>query len=392
MANKFLYLSNVCSKKEYDNIFNGNTKKSIAWQSMKFNRLFAEGLQKNGCSVDVLSSRPINRVISKELFYKQKNDCENGVNFNYLGFINFKILRQISLYFNASKSISRWQKTNKDGTIVCDILNYSLLKSAIRKKKKNKVIGIITDLPEILEGRLSFKIRQWNKLIKKCDGFVVLAKPMVDRLQLTKKPCVVIEGFCDIDMLDTLNKLECKYEKRVVLYSGCIHKKYGIKNLVDAFSMLNQEDIELHIYGSGDWQEGLEECCKSNKKIKYFGVKSNEEVVNAQMKSTLLVNPRPVDEEYVKYSFPSKNMEYIASGTPMLTTNLPSMPIEYKEHCFVVENNDIDLLKNKMEEILKIDKVQLYKFGCDAKKWALENKNNKVMAKKFLEELLETNE
>ena len=40
---------------------------------------------------------------------------------------------------------------------------------------------------------------------------------------------------------------------------------------------------------------------------------NHPKIVKEEKKSTLLVNPRFTNEEYTKYSFPSKNMEYMAS-------------------------------------------------------------------------------
>ncbi len=380
----------MCSRKEYSNIFKKDIGKSVSWQSVKFNRLFAEGLVANDCRVEVLSSRPINRNISKTFVYKSKKDEENGVRFNYLSFINFKFLRPLSLYLNAKRFIKKWVRDNND-LIVCDILNFTLLKTAIKCRKNAKLVGIITDLPEILEGKQSAKVKTWNKMIRACDYFVVLAEPMIEKLGIKDKPYVVIEGFCDKMMESSDNRLEDKDKNNVIMYSGSIHKKYGISNLVDAFLALNVKNSELHIYGDGDWKENLQRLCKTHNNIKYFGVKDNLDVVKAQTKAILLVNPRPIDEEYVKYSFPSKNMEYLASGTPMLTTKLPSMPSEYNKHCFVVDNNDVDTLKIKLEEILKMGKENLHLFGIKAKNWALKNKNNISMTKKILD-MVNTNE
>ena len=43
-----------------------------------------------------------------------------------------------------------------------------------------------------------------------------------------------------------------------------------------------------------------------------------------------MVNPRgPHDGEYVEYSFPSKNIEYMGTGRPCVFCKLPGMPVDY---------------------------------------------------------------
>ena len=38
------------------------------------------------------------------------------------------------------------------------------------------------------------------------------------------------------------------------------------------------------------------------------------------------VNPRQNNEEFTKYSFPSKTMEYLASGVPVVAYKLDGIP------------------------------------------------------------------
>lgn len=64
---------------------------------------------------------------------------------------------------------------------------------------------------------------------------------------------------------------------------------------------------------------------KIDNRNKYFRVVPNQAVAEEELKATLLVNLRPSNEEFTKYSFPSKNMEYMVLGTPTLTTRTKEM-------------------------------------------------------------------
>ena len=97
----------------------------------------------------------------------------------------------------------------------------------------------------------------------------------------------------------------------------------------------HSDDIELWLFGSGDMEKDITDYCKSDQRIKYFGMVPREKVVKFEKKAKLLVNPRPTNNEFTKYSFPSKTIEYMASGTPLLTTRLPGIPSEYFDHVFV---------------------------------------------------------
>ena len=163
-----------------------------------------------------------------------------------------------------------------------------------------------------------------------------------------------------------------------------IDKKYGIKYLTEAFLKADIPYAELHIYGNGDFEEELIEICKTNHNVKYFGVRPNDEVVSNQLKSTLLINPRPTNAEYTKYSFPSKNMEYMVSGTPVLTTKLAGMPEEYYPYVYLIEEETVEGLEKKLAEVLSAHKEELHKKGTISKEWVLKNNNNVKQAEKII--------
>lgn len=208
---------------------------------------------------------------------------------------------------------------------------------------------------------------------------------MNQRINKKHSPYIVIEGYSDINMMECDNNLSNKYEKKVCIYAGGIHKRYGIKNLTEAFIEANIENSELHIYGNGDYEQELLDICKRNESIKYFGVKANDYILKEQLKATLLINPRPINEEFTKYSFPSKNMEYMASGTPVLTTLLPGMPIEYHDHVFLIKSDNILGIKEALISVLSKDRLSLHKKGINAKGFVLTKKDNISQSQKILE-------
>ena len=95
-----------------------------------------------------------------------------------------------------------------------------------------------------------------------------------------------------------------------------------------------------------------------------------------ELKATLLVNPRFTTEKLTRYSFPSKNMEYMASGTPLLTTNLPGMPNEYHNYVFLFREETVDGYADAIRRVLTYSDWELQDFGRKASQFVLQNKNN----------------
>ena len=128
------------------------------------------------------------------------------------------------------------------------------------------------------------------------------------------KPSVVIEGIVDVRAKCESNK--GRRREKVCMYSGSIHKIYGIKKLLDSFLAMNNTDYILEIYGDGDYRAELVELAAKHDCIIYKGLVSRDVIVARQKQVALLINPRPSSYEYTQYSFPSKIMEYMLSGTP----------------------------------------------------------------------------
>ena len=234
-------------------------------------------------------------------------------------------------------------------------------------------------------------IRFNNYIINKFSSYVFLTEQMNKLINTKSKPYIVIEGQVDINMKDMPNRLINKYEKKIIHFAGGLHIRYGLKILVEAFIRANIENAELHLYGSGDFELELKELCKDNLKVKYFGIVPNDYIITEQLKSTLLVNPRPTDQEVTKYSFPSKNMEYMASGTPVLTTKLPGMPKEYYDYVYLIEDETEEGIVKTLKEVLNKSSEELHEIGFRAKEFVIKEKNNINQAEKIIELIKITN-
>lgn len=393
-----LYTSNFCSNKEFERIYDMCGIKPL--QSIqKFNVLLGNGLVENeGINLDVVTSAPVNFKMCKKLFWKSKIEKENNINYNYCFMINFPIIKHITLFFSSIIAIKKWYKkvkNDKDNIIIydayCPII--SNVATAIGKKHNIDVIALYTDVPKCMGSNLNKQkaIKKiFNKIYNYMDdksnktakGYILLTEQMNEVVNVNTKPYIVIEGFVDKNF-NVKNGIEDKYNKFTLMYAGGLYEKYGIKMLIDAVKEIDNNEIQLLLFGEGELVQKLKE--DKNPKIVFGGSLLNYQIVKEEAKSTVLVNPRFTNEEYTKYSFPSKNMEYMVSGTPTLTTCLPGMPKEYFEHIYLIEEETVEGVKRAIENLIKIDREKLHQKGLNAQKFVLENKNNYIQAKKIID-------
>lgn len=378
----FVYSVTTCSDRAYRELFADKPIKP-AFQSQKYHRLLIEGLASHA-PVDVVANLPLNRSVMDENVVRLPDEEEGGAHYHYMKMYRNPIRKL--LHVALATFFMTWKRAKKDSVVVVDVLNrtaafFGMLAARV---KGVPCIGIVTDLPDQLGGG-KFYMGMANFVIRHCTHYVFLTEAMNDYLGNSGKPYVVLEGHADISMKQKIPSMERKNPCRVCLYAGGISKQYGLQNLVEGFRQVEDPRARLHIYGPGDYVEQVKEAAAEDPRIFYGGMLLSSEVVEKEMEATLLVNPRPTLESFVKYSFPSKTMEYMASGTPVLTTRLPGMPKEYYPYVDFIEDESPEGVAMALREVLKNDDEALFQKGAAARKFVLEQRNNVVQAKKIVE-------
>lgn len=191
----------------------------------------------------------------------------------------------------------------------------------------------------------------------------------------------IIEGFTDIHQKEPKDTNIGK--KNAIMYAGSLYEKFGIKYLLSAFHEIDG-DYELWLFGKGDLKKEIELYAQKDTRIKYWGVRPNEEILEYEKKAKLLVNPRFTVNEFTKYSFPSKLMEYMASGTPLLTTKLLGIPDDYHDKMFFIDDETIAGLKNSLLRCLAKPQKELDSFGRNTQAFVMNEKNNYKQIGKLL--------
>lgn len=383
-----VYTATVCSNSVYQDLFSESKIKPAA-PAQKYHRLLIEGLAAN-TKVDVVANPPVLRSILEKPWKVLPEEQVGNACYHHLPAIRNPILKQF--YITLASFWKTFKLLKKDSAVVLDCLNRTISLSAVlaAKLKGCRCVAIVTDLPDILqENNLVVKLTYF--ILRHSTDYVLMTEPMNERVNPTNKPYVVLEGHSDISLADCEVSLEKKASPRVCMYAGDISKLYDLDKLVEGFRKANIPNTRLELYGYCDFTEELNQISQEDPRVFYGGVRLNSEIVEREQAASLLVNPWPTKKEYVKefltYSFPSKNMEYMASGTPVLTTVLPGMPKEYYPYVYLLEEETADGIANALTEIFAQGDELMLEKGKAAKKFVMETRNNVVQAAKILEML-----
>ncbi|MBP3590870.1 MAG: glycosyltransferase family 4 protein [Clostridia bacterium] len=325
----------------------------------------------------------------RDAFLKDTDWTYQGVRGHEIGSINVPFLKQSSRARRTKKILKKTVSAGDEIVIYSAYMPF--LKAIYKLPKGIKVTVIVTDLPEFYDlGKVS-KLRSFlrnmqNRMIYKymqrVDRFVVLTEQMCEPLKVGNRPWIRMEGICNAVQTDSARP---EASTKAILYSGTLHYQYGIKNLLDAFSKITVEGAELWICGGGEAEKEIRELEKKDSRVKFFGFCSQEKVAELRSKAAVLVNPRTNEGEYTKYSFPSKTMEYMASGKPVVMYKLDGVPAEYDEHLFYADaTNAVDGLQAAIEAVL--DNYESAKTKAEkAQKFVLENKNGVAQASRLID-------
>lgn len=384
---KILYISNACVPKTYNQLFK-NAKQKSSEAVQKYHRIMAEGFaldKKN--EVTHITILPVSSSHAKSIITK-KSETYHGVKYVYCPCVNIRFLKNIINGLYVLGYIMKESLFHKNSCIVCDTLSVTGAVAAIFGGRicHTKTAGIVTDLPEFFEGNSERNLKISDFIFQHLDSYVLLTEQMNLRLNKRNIPYVVIEGQVDLrekKSIQTVEQDSGKTSKKICMYAGTIQRQYGLADLVEGFRDAKLDNWELHLYGNGEYVEDLEEICRKNENIRHFDSMPNEKIVELEKDADLLVNPRPTLEEYTKYSFPSKNMEYMVSGTPVLTTKLPGMPEEYKQYVYLIEDESRQGICKAFQMVAKRDKTELETMGSSAKAFVLKKKNNAKQARKI---------
>lgn len=127
----------------------------------------------------------------------------------------------------------------------------------------------------------------------------------------------------------------------IIFYSGSVVKEFGIATLIEAFSKLPDPAVRLVICGKGTFK-ALDEAVWRDPRIELMGCLSDEELTGLARMSSVMVNPRSNLPDH-KNNFPSKVLEYLSYGKPVVSTWTPGLEPAYQSLLIVSEYTPLAL-------------------------------------------------
>jgi glycosyltransferase involved in cell wall biosynthesis len=261
-----------------------------------------------------------------------------------------------------------------------------------------KIAVVITDPAGVLlptDGKISRFLKKCDAAfigmaLRRTDAIVTLAPALISRFSLQQTPALVFPGILDSSfvkqvMLSNVSKSVAQ-KKFTIIYAGGLHQAYGVDQLIDAIlEMPTDLSIQLQLFGRGDQEQRIQQLALNDPRFYYGGFVGNDILIHAMLSADLLINPRPTTADFSLNSFPSKLIEYLATGKPVLTTKISSIPEEYKPYFLYIEKEDSSGIKDALIHAINIPPLEMESMGQKGKMFIQQAASETSVGQKILD-------
>jgi len=273
---------------------------------------------------------------------KQRLRLQNDIEVDATGFLNVPLFKQLTIGLGTFRRLLSWGWRNRHTKArVVSTYNLSVPSGAFTLLADRivgaKAVAFLYDIdvpgetvPNSLFHRLDYKLQRW--LMPRFDGLVVVSDAIVRDFQL-HQPFVRIEGGVSHTTDTRIIRMKDP-ECFVIVSAGTLNEANGVHILLQAFSMLDGIHYKLRIAGSGPLEKDVRYAAVRDARIEYCGYLAYENVLRLYQTADVLLNLRLTNTIRTKYLFPSKLMEYLLSGRPVISTCTGHVEAEYGDFVY----------------------------------------------------------
>lgn len=358
---------------------------------------YLSGFAGNKIKVEIFGFFPASTYpANKNVLFLYRKWSVFGFECHQIPFVNFIGIKFISRTVNLLVCSFNVIRLERKSAAICIYSTHTpfLIVACIAKLIFNiPFYVVVPDLPSLMNvGSGRGKIFSWLKkidsyisifLTSKASGISAVTKYIAADVPCWNGvPSVVIEGI-NHKIIPEVDVIDRGGQRQYFLYSGGLSDSYGVGYLVQAF--LNSDiDADLWLCGSGSLVDYILQCHEKDSRIKYMGFMGQNDLYAAQINSLGLLITRNPNDDYVRYSFPSKLIEYMATGIPVLCTKLPGIPDEYYNYISVIDSTSVEDIRLALALHLKKNLNLRKEQGRKAKKFIEERCNPPVAVLPFI--------
>ena len=369
-----------------------------------FNRagqMFVEGLL-NGLSAAGLAPNIILGVEPVPAFPRSRRLVGRAGRFTTLGgrpvhlvpFLNVQPLKWLTAGISVGTALVRWAWRHRGRPRLVHCLNISMPPGLFvwfaARLTGTKTLVSVNDVvtpggvvPHTLFRKLDFALHRW--LLPRFDGWMVVSRAIANDFLPGRRVCL-IEGGVSPEFFEDVStdlNVERKQSRRFrIVLAGSLESFNGAELAVESMSHL-PEGYELVVAGKGTIAAAVEQAAAQDDRIIYRGLLDFDELLELYRSADLLLNLRVTRAIDTRYFFPSKLMELLASGTPVLSTCTGHVEEEYGAVLYLLREETARAVAERVQTIAGIPAGERHALGVKARAFMLTEKSWKKQGERL---------
>jgi glycosyltransferase involved in cell wall biosynthesis len=300
-----------------------------------------------------------------------------------LPFVNISGLKEATLFASAFRELVKWSRSARPAPRTIIVFNvFTPLATAVLAAARAtgaQAVAVVADLPhglyrfEGLRGvveRADYAVQK--RLLARFDGLVPLT-PFIAGDFAPRTPALVMEG--GIEPADVDLSPPPPVEPLTCMFSGTLFDVNGVDRLLAAIRLVDEPRARFRFYGAGPLEDAVRAAAASDPRVEHCGLVPNHEVRARQRAAAVLINSRIVEGAITRYTFPSKLIEYMSSGRPVLTTPLPGIPDGYRQHVMMLDGDSAADMAAGIRRAFATDAATLAAVGRAGRDFVLREKS-----------------
>ena len=268
---------------------------------------------------------------------------------------------KIFQYYHQGKIfLKKWFNSDKKNVVVCDTkvefwdypiiryaysLGYKIVYDQVETDYNTKGTNnsIKTKIHFLLTGKVSRRAYKWS------DGSFVISEALKEqnlKAYPPQKMCILPNSTPILEK----TKKQFFSNPPTILYSGTFAKKDGVEYLLKAFLLVQKKGYSCRLIMTGKGQPSdmkVLELVKDNPDVQYKGMVSDRELVETLLDCDILTMTRE-NSKFSNYGFPFKLSESLATGNPVIATNVSDVGkyVKHMESVYLVQPECVEEIAN----------------------------------------------
>ena len=304
-----------------------------------------------------------------------------GVPVKLLPFVNVHPLKWLTAGLTTFVALARWSWRNRHRPRILVLVNLTMppglfVLLAARLTGARVLVSVLDVfrpgglVPDTLYRRVDFTLQRW--LLPKFDGWMVVSQAIADDLVPGRPVCRIEGGIVPGQFAEAPPSRSGDSVFRIVLAGG-LEPYNGVDLLLRSLPQL-PDDAEIVLAGTGTLIDAVRAAAARDRRVVYRGFLNFEDVLELYQSADLLLNLRVTRALDTRYFFPSKLMEYLASGVPVLSTCTGHVEEEYGEVTYLLREETPEALADAVRTIRRVPPAERRALGLRAREYMLPGK------------------